>query len=403
MQLCDLPNDVLHLILKAKNLPLLAVCRRWRSIALADVYSGVNISYYSLPGSASWCLEIVTIPNPHMPARITTNVASYEAEIRQTSAAQLKHASIGYDSSISYQHPRVDPARLVSLVLSSWPSDHSWVPFSADDDSGTIVFPNLKKLDVSYSFNDSTDGVKTGHSDGHPWRLHFPKLDKLSVSCIQGRCPLLEYAVLPPRMGEISIEATALILVSLAEMGLLVSRSITVIVDPDPDDSSAALAAANRLLESAQASKEEALVVHNLPTPMLLELVTCTSLTALDIWIDTSVDTMLGLIRMRPNLTKLHIRSLTLRNIQEDISVPGPDEDCLVEPFNTRIREMHIRAGFGSTARELVPVAKYLLPRIPTLVRLCLANITREPIAEFVDAYSKRYPHLAGVKLCDDD
>ncbi|KAJ2779415.1 hypothetical protein H4R18_004035 [Coemansia javaensis] len=46
----------------------------------------------------------------------------------------------------------------------------------------------------------------------------------------------------------------------------------------------------------------------------------------------------------------------------------------------------------------IVPVAKYLLLRIPTLAEFDLGSIPEKPIAEFVDAYSKRYPHLAGIK-----
>ncbi|KAJ2776666.1 hypothetical protein H4R18_005554 [Coemansia javaensis] len=447
MQLHDLPDDVLRPVLKA-NLPLLAVCRRWRRLALTTVYSGVAICYDSRASRDSGpddghhpdnmadepddpaittnldlvvsagCVQAVkraqivvdhkTNPLPGLGAAIRlmraaaagewrgvrrldistmsaertlalgVNAADYESEIKQTSAAlaailpgvcnvtfkdyfaspvvreldgqlavlysdqlegllsyhtitvppdhtfrQLKSVSIGHDSSISYQHPRVDPAKLVSLSLTLWPSDHSWAPFSADGDSGVIEFPNLRRLGVAYWITTRTaDGVEARHPDGHPWRLHFPKLDRL-----------------------------------------LASRSTTMLV------------AANRILESARESKEKALVVYDESMPVLPETITCTSLTALDIWAEASVDTMLGLIRKLLSLAKLHIWSLTLRNIQEDISVPGPDEDCLVEPFNTNIKEMLI---------QLVPVVK-------------------EPIAEFVDAYSKRYPHLAGVKLCDND
>ncbi|KAJ2784889.1 hypothetical protein H4R18_000814 [Coemansia javaensis] len=80
---------------------------------------------------------------------------------------------------------------------------------------------------------------------------------------------------------------------------------------------------------------------------------------------------MLGLIRMLPNLTSLRIWNLTVK----DISVPEPDEDCLVEPFSTKIKEMKISVSPDESEPEmLVVVAKYLLLRIPTL---------------FVRAYSK--------------
>ncbi|KAJ2776661.1 hypothetical protein H4R18_005549, partial [Coemansia javaensis] len=343
MHIHDLPNDVLRLVLEASlddqpedqteataalkaNLRLLAVCRRWRCVALADVYSGVAVCYGGklsrnggpggartdkatsdpyAPRSASnmdlvisaGCMQVVkrvviivdykrspltdfgvvtqqmraaaeewrgvrrldiTIFNSRdMPAR-RTDVAGSEGKIKRASAElaatmpgvcrvhfdsisfdkivqeldsqlavlysdqleglvsshpiavppdhtfrQLKSVSIGHDSSISYQHPRVDPAKLVSLSLTLWPSDHSWAPFSADGDSGVIEFPNLRRLGVAYWITTRTaDGVEARHPDGHPWRLHFPKLDSLSVDCEQDTCPLLEYAAFPPRMGE---------------------------------------------------------------------------------------------------------------------------------------------------------------------------------------------------------
>ncbi|KAJ2778807.1 hypothetical protein H4R18_004379 [Coemansia javaensis] len=124
-ELHDLPDDVLLLILEVSlgchpeataalkaNLPLLAVCR-------------------DEPDDA----EITMSPD-------LVVAAGY---------VQM------YDSSISYQHPRVDPAKLVSLELTFWPVDHLWTPFSAGDDSEVIEFPNLKNLGVMYESTNVVD------------------------------------------------------------------------------------------------------------------------------------------------------------------------------------------------------------------------------------------------------
>ncbi|KAJ2782631.1 hypothetical protein H4R18_002151 [Coemansia javaensis] len=317
----------------------------------------------------------------------------------------LGSVSIWYDGSgPSYQHPGVDPTRLVSLELESWPPNNTWAPFSADGDSGAIEFPSLRRLTATSCTNHVVDSVEARHRDSHPWKLHFPRLNRLHVECRQSACPLLEYAVLPPRMGEISIEATEPVLVRVAEMRLPTSTRLKVAVSRYADGSPAALAAANRILESAQESKEVALRVRDEALPVLPESITCTSLTALSIFSDTSVDAMLGLIHMLPGLARLAVLSLTLSNAQEDISVPGPDEPCLAEPLGPKLKEMVLGASSNGPAPEaLVPVAKYLLLRIPTLTRLCSAAIPGGPIAEFVDAYSRRYPRLAGIRYKLDD
>ncbi|KAJ2780430.1 hypothetical protein H4R18_003449, partial [Coemansia javaensis] len=83
----------------------------------------------------------------------------------------------------------------------------------------------------------------------------------------------------------------------------------------------------------------------------------------------------------------------------EDISVPEPDEDCLVEPLSTKIKEIDINISFTEPPSEmLVTVAKYLLLRTPTLARLVSYKIPSKAIEEFVRAYSKQYPHLASIE-----
>ncbi|KAJ2779958.1 hypothetical protein H4R18_003704 [Coemansia javaensis] len=534
MQLHDLPSDVLRLVLEASfttrydatdtlkaNLPLLAVCRRWRYLVLAAVYSGVDICYgdsgrgsgsdddhaSSAPSEpddaeittnldlvvSAGCVQTVkqmsitvyyrTNPFPGLDAVIRlmrgaaeewrgvrqldvsvlatghllglrANAADHKAEIKQTSAAlaatmpgvcrvffdsnylgsavqefggrlavlysdqlesllsrhpvivppdhtfgQLKRVSIEYGGVISYQHPRVDPARLVSLGLEWWPVDHSWAPFSADNGSKTIEFPSLKRLNVMYQPADVADDAEAGCRDGRPWELHFPELERLCVNCKQDTCSLLEYAVLPAHMSVISIKAAAPVLVRVAEMGLPASQSLKITVSADTDGNPAALVAANHILESAHESKELELEVEDRLLPVLPESIACTSLTVLAIWANTNTDTMLRLIQMLPRLARLHVQSLTLGNTQEDISVPGPDESRLVDPFNSSIEEMWIWASPDEPAPEmLVLVAKYLLLKIPTLVYLRSADISERQITEFVDAYSKRYPHLASIK-----
>ncbi|KAJ2780295.1 hypothetical protein H4R18_003531 [Coemansia javaensis] len=397
-------------------------------------------------------LEITIVPYDHMPAR-NVNVDDRRDEIKQTSAAlaaimpgvcrvsfngcfaspivwelggqlavlysdqleslysehpiavppghtfgQLRSLSARYKSGIDYRHPRVDPAKLVSLDLEWWPSNHSWAPFSAGDGSGAIEFPNLKRLRANCWFPDEVDGAVVQHPDGHPWKLRLPRLSTLEVSCEQDACPLLEYAVLPPRMDEIVIEATTPVLVQVAEMRLPTARRLDIVIKYEIGSSLATLDAASRILENARGCKEARLVVEDYLLPVLPEFATFTSLTELSILAETTVATMLELMQVLPGLAKLRVWSLTMDYILEDISVPEPDTGCLAEPFNTRIREIQIGTSpYESAPEMIVPVAKFLLLRIPTLARLHSIYIPRRPIEEFVDAYSKHYPHLLGI------
>ncbi|KAJ2778179.1 hypothetical protein H4R18_004771 [Coemansia javaensis] len=124
----------------------------------------------------------------------------------------------------------------------------------------------------------------------------------------------------------------------------------------------------------------------------------------LEMHANTSVDAMLELIHKLPNLIRLDVFSVTLSDIQGDISIPGPDEDHLVGPFSSKIKTMQIAASLGEPAPELLaPVAKYLLLRIPTMARFCSIRLKMRQFAEFADAYSKRYPHLASVNYLLND
>ncbi|KAJ2782349.1 hypothetical protein H4R18_002333 [Coemansia javaensis] len=317
---------------------------------------------------------------------------------------ELRGALIWHGSKGRYRHPCVDPAKLVSLTLSELPLSHSWAPFSADDASEEVEFPSLRVLGVTYSGTATRGGAsaETRHSDGHPWRLNFPRLRKLNVLCTQDACPLLEYAVLPGRMEEVTIKAATLVLPRISGMSLPAARRLKIAITsaPDDDNDPAVLAAVGRILKNSPKSKYAWLEVSSSELPVLPEHIAFTPLTALEIWAPTSVDTMLQLIRRLPRLTTLALLSWTLGDIQEDISVPEPGADCLVEPLSTRLATMVLQIDHNAEPLSMFVLAvKYLLLSIPTLARLRSTWIPKEPVMEVVEAYSEQYPHLRSVVL----
>ncbi|KAJ2777292.1 hypothetical protein H4R18_005220 [Coemansia javaensis] len=367
----DLPDDLIYLLVKGcfvdrkgaadtvkANLYLLAVCQRWRRVALPIVYSTVAIQYGSDPEDAKednkvatqrgsdpgdakvatnlglvasagcaqavgrieirvfhavdpfpglaevirlmrtaaeeWSgartLAISMNPDTRVFDKFKVNVGEYEDEIGRTSAGlaatmpgvrhvvfdeyetnfiarklygqlaafysgqlrsmlsqhpitvhpdctfkQLEHAKIWHQGRDGYQHPRVDPRNLVSLRLPDWPSAHSWAPFSADCGTDTIEFPSLKRLEATY-FNIGMEN-ETEEDQSCNKRLHFPALQVLSVNCSENDCPLLRYAVLPPRMDAVDIKL----------------------------DDRAVISAIDRILETAQGSSEVVLELNSIP------------------------------------------------------------------------------------------------------------------------------------------
>ncbi|KAJ1719216.1 hypothetical protein LPJ61_006352, partial [Coemansia biformis] len=118
----------------------------------------------------------------------------------------LKKASLSYEYQSGYHPPSMDIANLDMLFLHNALPNHSWTPFSTNDDSNSIEFTKLKQLNVQYYAIYEENGIVVPHRDGHPWSLYFPNLEILTIKCTKSICPLLEYMVLPSHMEEITIE-----------------------------------------------------------------------------------------------------------------------------------------------------------------------------------------------------
>ncbi|KAJ2776751.1 hypothetical protein H4R18_005500, partial [Coemansia javaensis] len=114
---------------------------------------------------------------------------------------QLLGAHICYGDGNDYQHLRVDPASIMFLTLTGWPSSHSWAPFSAGDGTRAIEFPSLRTLSVTYTDGNAANGADMHRPDGRPWRLHFPALESLAVNCHLDVCPLLQYLKISTNSG----------------------------------------------------------------------------------------------------------------------------------------------------------------------------------------------------------
>ncbi|KAJ2778863.1 hypothetical protein H4R18_004350 [Coemansia javaensis] len=324
---------------------------------------------------------------------------------RDVEFQQLTDARIEYDQKDGHRLPRIDPRQLRKLVLAGWPPNHSWATFAGGDGnsnggSRAIRFPQLRTLDAVYYGEHSEDDVGHNNSDGQPWELHFPALQRLELKCARNTCALLEHAVLPSHLDTISIEVTAAALRAAPRLRLPSARYLVLNIQPGPTTGPGGFSAINRVLEDSYGSEEMVLAIHDYMVPVSPELITCMSLTRLWVSAPTGVDAMLDMVQRLPRLRSLKICHLVLDDVQSDISNPELDKGWPVAPFATSITRMSINRSRAEVSDEmLTSVVKYLLLRIPTMEKFAAIGATPAQIAEFVNVHGDQYPHLKKVRF----
>ncbi|KAJ2775750.1 hypothetical protein H4R18_005948 [Coemansia javaensis] len=113
-----------------------------------------------------------------------------------------------------------------------------------------------------------------------------------------------------------------------------------------------------------------------------------------------NTDTMVAFIRCLPRLSDLDIRGLIPYHTHPDISVPEPGSDRLVEPISSTLKSMRISFYHDDQKPEpAVLVLKYLLLAVPSLSSISAHRIPSDLMAGFVDVYANQYPHLARLKI----
>ncbi|KAJ2716979.1 hypothetical protein H4R19_000288 [Coemansia spiralis] len=313
---------------------------------------------------------------------------------------KLRDTLIDHDLEEDYQVPRMASGELVTMTLANGATNHLWAPFSASSESRVIEFTKLKTLCASYCTIYKANGAVVHHRDGHPWELHFPSLKSISVSSKRGTCPLLEYAVLPPRMESISIELSSTAFCITGDIELPETNSLSLTVLSHSFNGPSGLPVINRILERARGCESLELFYRERDLHVAPEEITCTALTRLLIASPAPVDTMLALIEKLPRLTRLTFDKLLNENIQRDISIPEADEDAVVEPLSTSLKVLGINYNIYEHLPDIaVAVAKYLLLRIPTLTQLFAAQTPKDGVHGFVQSYSACYPRLGAVEL----
>ncbi|KAJ1724105.1 hypothetical protein LPJ61_005773, partial [Coemansia biformis] len=304
---------------------------------------------------------------------------------------QIKVVAIDGDDFPGYQLPRMRPDNIESMLLKWLPASHSWAAFRADGDSQAIEFPRLRRLGVSYSGPNKTNVVVGQHLDDGPRALQFPALRHLAIENPQTVCPLLKHAVFPSRLESIEIVASTAMLEQVASIALPETRSLAIHIPSQARGGASALPNAKRILDRAGGCKKKELVVGDTSLQVPPEDIAGTGLTRLVVAAPTCVDSMFGFIDTHPDLDSLTLSNLALDEIVSDISIPESGARALMAPLDTRIRTLSFKIRRQLYSPDLaIPVAKYLLLRIPTLAEFFAPEIPRRPIVDFISEHVQR-------------
>ncbi|KAJ2695304.1 hypothetical protein H4R19_005849, partial [Coemansia spiralis] len=105
------------------------------------------------------------------------------------------------------------------------------------------------------------------------------------------------------------------------------------------------------------------------------------------------VDQLLGIIRENPLLTDLTIYQLTLDNIHADIEIPSCSrgEHLPLPPLDSKIRNLTIRLANRDAQEEFIPVAKYLMLRLPRLQCISSKDLHVDTVQAVICKYQKWY------------
>ncbi|KAJ2775751.1 hypothetical protein H4R18_005949 [Coemansia javaensis] len=271
--------------------------------------------------------------------------------------------------------------------------------FSADgDESRDIWFPSLQVLDLGTCWEAAAGWTDETKDKG---RLHFPALRALKARCKDGMPHALRRSVFPARMDRVTILATAPALLDISNMALPSARHFQLSTEGDIAINPAAVAAVQRILDRARDGDEVELIHHRdsrlLKRPEILAL---TPLTRLEALVDTSVDTVVEIIRCLPRLSSLDIRLQSAGSTPQGISVPEPGADRLVEPISSTLKCVRISFYHDDQNPEpAVLTLRYLLLAVPSLTAISAYGIPGVLMDSFIDAHADQYPHLARLKI----
>ncbi|KAJ2617057.1 hypothetical protein H4S08_000477 [Coemansia sp. RSA 1365] len=296
--------------------------------------------------------------------------------------------------------PYVYVESLVFLRMKNVPIDFTWAT-----NSQTVVFSNLRDLDVKYDWYNVKDTLidKKVNAAVQSRTLYFPAIKRLRIRGIVDHYPALLYGKFGSNMELVEIAGTKraidYVLVEKVPQAKNVVMDVSIdkhILNTDELCAIESLSSSHKVNVIVKIN-----VLRRSAIPMLDEIA-LSRLTELRILPSMDINRAINLISRLPSLEYLRIclNQTEILSDNEHASETSEQYGICVKPISKTLSIISLQ--FSAYDRESVNniyAFKRLCLAIPSLSKVHAFQIPKNVIAEFVEQYKHNYPHLAKTRI----
>ncbi|PIA13079.1 hypothetical protein COEREDRAFT_11792 [Coemansia reversa NRRL 1564] len=313
----------------------------------------------------------------------------------------LTHLIITINNESVRYLPYVYAESLVFLRMENVPIDFTW-----STNNQTVVFRNLRDLDVKYDWYNVKDVLidKKINAAVKSCTHYFPAIKKLRMQGIVDHYPALLYGRFGSNMDLVELVGTkkAIDYVVVEKVPQAKNLVLDVSIDEHILDTNE-LCAIELLSSSSKVNVVVKINVLRRSAISMLDEIALSRLTELRILPSIDINKAISLISRLPSLEYLRI-CLSQTEILSDnkhASETAEQQNIWVKPISKTLSILSLQ--FSAYDRESViniNAFKRLCLAIPSISKVHAFQIPKDVIAEFVEQYKLNYPHLAKTRIC---
>ncbi|KAJ2715930.1 hypothetical protein H4R19_000931 [Coemansia spiralis] len=410
MLLSDLPSDVLSDVLWAaagdhvapqkfkELLPLLAVCRRLRHIALPAVYQCVIIRSRS-------SREYDDQDEESTPQRLDPNnervLLSSNADLIVSAGcvglvkkAMFLKLDVYCDEEPVDAPDTLDFTLLETLHVTMAVANTSWIGLGISSGPDETEFPNVKHFDLHYTNYSTVSAVSQ-----HRWpQLRFPQLETLDVVW-NDQFALFAKLELPPSLESISLSGNAHLYRTVADTGLPATKRLRIHMNTSWAQGLEPYDYVGRIVAASPRDCDVRIRMDTGMLPVQLDSILSSRLTVLTITTEAGVSDMIKWIQRFPRLRVLRFSQFRFRNHPLCMTTKF-DHGGFADAESIHIQRLHLRMPLSSVEPDrALCMAQYILPRMTSLAELKIPKAVWHSIASFTDESAAQHPHLANIHI----
>ncbi|KAJ2785445.1 hypothetical protein H4R18_000528 [Coemansia javaensis] len=438
MDIGKLPGDVLHMILRCAidspieeydawklHIPLLSICRRWRSVAAPLVYRRMYVvccedSSDDEGGSArtrGMGTRLNTNVNlaastghahlfqPAEARRLETEIALAAAAVRGLMPSLTAIRSKGYGSGALVEALLGELAGLYSAQLARLASRR---PIAVPEGA---CFAQMTHLDIrpsaqaGFRLPQVLAGALVSLSlRGIPTDCGWAAFTHDGGSgAIDEHCLLPASAALPARMSSLSVAGSSGAIVALSHAAIPATSKLSLsITSAAPGLQGAVQPALNRIMARAVVAADLSCTILEDTVPIDPGSVEWPGVTRLQLSAPLQMCAMVELLGRLPNLVQLGVFNVLLDATPKEAPAPGhpASPHVRVAPLNISLQELMLDHERGAYSDQAATAAiKYLALRLPLLRLLSAWTALDEDVLAFVNENKHAYPHLSGIRF----